>query len=61
MSEMGQIIQFPRAPAAKRGRPKKTLSLYDCYKMPFFDRSRHCTRAVKPTGNYTEDCYTGSA
>lgn len=34
-------------------------SQYELYPLPFFDRERHSTWTVKPTGDYSEDCETG--
>jgi hypothetical protein len=36
-------------------------SQYERYPLPFFNRSRHSTWDVTPTGNYTADCKTGRA
>lgn len=55
---MAKIIQIRGTPAAPKttARPK---SQYEKYPLPFFDRARHSVWAVKPTGNYGDDCETG--
>jgi hypothetical protein len=47
-----------RTPAPK---PVKQKSQYELYPLPFFNGRERCTWDVKPTGDYSADCETGTA
>src|ERR1700694_6278346 len=55
-----EIIQLSdhRPPPPKRVKQK---SFYELYPIPFFNRKRHCSWDVIPTGDYSADCDTGAA
>ena len=59
-----------RATARRRGskvvrlsdyREPPQKSLYERYPLPFFNRDKLCTWDVTPSGDYSDDCKTGTA
>jgi hypothetical protein len=58
--EVIQLSDYRKQPQSPPPREKQR-SQYDLYPMPFFNKKRHCTWDVTPTGDYGLDFNTGQA